>query len=120
MIRGGAPQKYKPTKSSELPKPRKSRPTKITNRTVIICITTKSHHLHSMLTQYQIYWTPTVHSILVCSENPVYFTEGIMLRFVFISIYKWSGLPKYFQQSYRLALESFIIYCSICFRISNI
>ena len=31
------PQKYKPTKLSELPKPRKIGPTKITNRTVYVC-----------------------------------------------------------------------------------
>ena len=34
MIRVGTPQKYKPTKSSKLPKPQKIRPTKITNHTV--------------------------------------------------------------------------------------
>ena len=34
MIRGDTPRKYKPTKSSELPKPRKIRLTKITNRTL--------------------------------------------------------------------------------------
>ena len=35
MIRVGTPQKYKSTKLSELPKPQKIRPTKITNHTVL-------------------------------------------------------------------------------------
>ena len=35
VIRVGTPQKYKPTESSEFPKPRKIRPTKIANRVVL-------------------------------------------------------------------------------------
>ena len=34
MIRGGMPREYRPTKLSELPKPQKIRPTKITYRMV--------------------------------------------------------------------------------------
>ena len=34
MIRVGMPRKYKPMKLSELPKPRKFKPTNITNHTV--------------------------------------------------------------------------------------
>ena len=39
MIRVGTPQKYKPTKLSELPKLRKIRPTNITNHTVVKLLT---------------------------------------------------------------------------------
>ena len=34
-VRGDMPRKYKPTKSSELPKPQKISPTKITNRKIV-------------------------------------------------------------------------------------
>ena len=54
MIRVGVPQKYKPTKSSELPKPRKLYPRKLptiqyATLTMIplgLCKRTCSHHTH--------------------------------------------------------------------------